>query len=311
MGNAVKALVEQSPLDVRLTRYGALVDDTDDSMRIRKGDVIHLQGEHFLVMGDASERVGGYQDCKFWVKRCRALDDGRQVILKLCFYEHFTLKLGEHQVRCHRSPGKEARILELVRGDERFMQGRTLSDGKGAPVRVIELVRGPRLDHKLGALRMEHEQYYAEKLPEFLNAFILAAQALADLHAMGERHGDVWRDHLRFDNALQHYRWIDFDYAYAACANPFGLDLFGLGEILLYIVGKGRRTLHGLDAKILARLNEGDVSLLHGNVLMNVRKLHPYVSKSLNQVLMHFSAGANIGYDSVQEFLEDLRACSV
>ncbi len=35
-----------------------------------------------------------------------------------------------------------------------------------------------------------------------------------------------------------HYRWIDFDYDFYLPERPFALDLIGLGNILLYILGR-------------------------------------------------------------------------
>ena len=40
---------------------------------------------------------------------------------------------------------------------------------------------------------------------------------------------------------------------------------------------------------------------------MNLRKLFPYVPERLNRILLHFSESAEIGYDSVAEFVGDMR----
>jgi len=42
---------------------------------------------------------------------------------------------------------------------------------------------------------------------------------------------------------------------------------------------------------------------------VNLRKLYPYIPVELNRVLLHFSAGSEVFYDSVEELTEDLRAC--
>ena len=40
---------------------------------------------------------------------------------------------------------------------------------------------------------------------------------------------------------------------------------------------------------------------------MNLRKLFPYIPESLNSILMHFAQGAEVFYESTEEFLGDLR----
>lgn len=310
----VKRLAEQYVPQLQLRRYGRIVDDVTEFMHIDHGDVILLEGEHFLVFNDARERGFGYTDAKHWVKRCRALESGEQRILKLCFYESFTLDKGSLRITCYRSPQKESRILDIVRGDTRFMQGRTLHDVKGNPVRIVEIVHGGRLDMRVVDMQMDHEQYFFQEFPWILEKFISACQALADLHALGERHGDVWRDHLRFNPENGELCWIDFDYAYELSVNPFGLDLFGLGEILIFLTAKGSygtdelsQILEGRD--FLTRLRQEDFSLLHKNMLVNLKSVYSYIPDAFNNVLLHFSQGAEVAYESVSELILDLEPC--
>jgi hypothetical protein len=62
-------------------------------------------------------------------------------------------------------------------------------------------------------------------------------RSLSWLHEHGLVHGDVRWDHILFDREMKRYRWIDFDYFFPE--NPFGVDLFGIGKILAYVIGKG------------------------------------------------------------------------
>ncbi len=314
MSADVKRLTEQYAPQLQLRRYGRIVEDVTEFMHIDHGDIILLEGEHFLVFNDARERGFGYTDAKHWVKRCRALETGEQLILKLCFHESFTLTKGQLQISCYRSPQKESRILDLVRGDMRFMQGRTLRDSKGNPVRIVEIVHGGRLDMRVAAMDMGHEQYFFQEYPRVLSLFLEACRALADLHAKGERHGDVWRDHLRFNPDTGGLCWIDFDYAYELSVNPFGLDLFGLGEILIFLTGKGTFGTDQLSVfpegrDIVTQLRQEDFSLLHKNMLVNLKSVYPYIPEELNRVLLHFSQGAEVGYDTVRELLGELEPC--
>ena len=71
---------------------------------------------------------------KFWVKWALDLDSGRPKLLKFPFQEAFSMRIGALRVPCFRDPEKEGRVLRLVRGDRRFMQGRTVTDDDGHAV---------------------------------------------------------------------------------------------------------------------------------------------------------------------------------
>ena len=43
--------------------------------------------------------------------------------------------------------------------------------------------------------------------------------------------------------------------------------------------------------------------------LVNLRKIYPYIPKKLNNVLLHFSKGTDVFYDTVDEMLGDLKPC--
>ncbi len=57
------------------------------------------------------------------------------------------------------------------------------------------------------------------------------------------------------------------------------------------------------------RLEQEDFSLLDRRRLMNLRKLHPLIPETLNNILMHFSIGADVYYEFVDEIVEDLNRC--
>jgi hypothetical protein len=42
------------------------------------------------------------------------------------------------------------------------------------------------------------------------------------------------------------------------------------------------------------------------NRVANLKKIYPYIPESLNRVLMHFSAGSQVYYETTEELLEDL-----
>lgn len=293
-----------------IRRIGRMVTDTTDFTSIGYGDVIRIGGKHYMVLRDEAERRFGIEDFKFWVKRSKCLETGQSAILKLVFHEEFTQHLGSAEIRSFRSETKEARILDLVKDDPRFMHGFSVQDEVGNLVRVLEVIRGKRLDIVVDDLPGDHLEYFEMGMRDMLELFITGCEAIDFLHGNGERHGDIRRDHLWVESKTGLARWIDFDYAYEAHANPFALDLFGLGNSLLYIVGKQIYTpplfadMDGADDIV-----PSDFSLIIKNRLVNLRRVFPYLPKNLNNVLMHFAAGSEVFYESVEEFLGDLRPC--
>jgi hypothetical protein len=289
-----------------------LVTDTTQFMELGLGDVIELEGRRFVIRGVTYEgRFGLDEEPKHWVKTGLDMDDGSAKIIKLVFFERFKLPIGRFSISCYRSPRKEQRILDLTRGHQRFMRGETLFDQAGNPVRVLDRIPGPKMPDWLESRKVGHREYFDRHLVANLTEFIECLAALKHLHDLGYVHGDVRRDHLLLDQDLGIWRWIDFDYSYNLPENPFGLDLFGLGNVLCYLVGQGIPTLHGIkqdNPETLDRLDEGDLSLVIPNRVFNLRKIYPYLPESLNRVLLHFAAATPVYYERSGEILADLRA---
>ena len=308
MESACEILARMAP-DFPLQYAGSVFTDTAEFMGISYGDVISVGERNYLVLRDEAERRFGMEDPKFWVKRCRCLETGERRILKLEFFEEFPVRIGMFEAHCYRSPQKESRILDMVKGDGRFMQGETFMDAGGHNVRVLEVVQGRRLDTLIEDLPMDHATYFRQDFPGVLDKYLNACEALRFLHERGEKHGDVRRDHIFVEYQGGGWRWIDFDYAFDFHENPYGLDLFGLGNILVFLTAKGTPTPLDIPAEVAAGLSPSDMSIVFGNRLVNLRKLYPYIPVELNRVLLHFSAGSEVFYDSVEELTEDLRAC--
>lgn len=311
MAKSAKDIILHYKPEFSPRRCGRLYEDTTEFMNIGYGDVIALGGKHYLVLRDEAERKFGLEDPKFWVKRCVQLEAAESRILKLVFHETFTEEIGGVKVVSYRSERKEARILDLVKGDMRFMQGFSLPDEQGNLVRVLDVIRGKRLDVVVDAIPCAHEEFFFTHLPDVLRKFVGACESLRFLHEHGEKHGDVRSDHIWVESGTGAYRWIDFDYTFDFKANPFGLDLFGLGNILQFLVGKRIYTAPELpalgfsDAQV-ASLEPRDFSLLFRSRVINLQKLYPYIPDALHRVLMHFSLGADVFYETVDELLDEL-----
>lgn len=314
--------MDKSALDI-LTRYlpsfprkhaGKIITDTTEFMSIDYGDVMFLDNKHYLVTKNLSERRFGLEDPKYWVKRCRELETGNQQIIKLEFYEKFDVTIGSIQSSCYRSPRKESRILQLINNDMRFMQGRTVLDTKGNCVRILDIIYGTELDVVLDRLQISHEEYFHTVFPDFFAKYIGAVKAIEHLHTNQEQHGDIRRDHLLVESETKSWRWIDFDYTFGLRENPYALDIFGLGSILLLLVGQREITAQQLaatnnQATTSGNIEKEDMALAMPYRLANIQKKYPYIPNALNNVCMHFSAKNSVFYSSVTEFVTALLTC--
>ena len=289
-----------------------LVTDTSDFFSIDYGDIILVEGKKYRVTGHERERRFGMDDPKFWVKRAVASETEEKKILKLSFLESFETSLGGVKIRCFRDPDKEGNILKLVKDHPHFMQGISCRDTRDNNIRILDIIRGPNFFVYIDSLSMPYETYFHTVLPGILGKLVKAFEAVRFLHSYGFRHGDIRNDHIIVERDTENYVWIDFDYDYETSENPFGLDIFGLGNILLYSIGKGFHGLHMIKnntfiyGDLIDRVEPGDFSILDKWRFLNLRKMYPFIPVTLNDILMHFSKGADIYYESVGEILEDL-----
>ncbi|MBW2109806.1 MAG: protein kinase family protein [Deltaproteobacteria bacterium] len=284
--------------------------DTTNFFDIGYGDVVLLDGRPYLIRNSAREgRFGLDDDVKHWVKRSIDLTRAQMCIVKLVFYEKFFASIAGIKFECFRSPKKEARILHLVKDHPNFMHGISALDDKGNLVRVLEYITGKPLSSHVADIRQNHKEYFHKTLPHILEHFIGCLEAIQFLHEHGEKHGDIRRDHILIDSQTGLYRWIDFDFNYRHRENIYGYDLFGIGNVLAYVVGKGDVTLHDLknrDSTMLSRLNHEDLNIVFHNRVANLKKIYPYIPNSLNEILLHFSTGANWFYEQVDQLIHDL-----
>jgi hypothetical protein len=243
------------------------------------------------------------------------LDTGERKILKLSFFETFEATIGKLKIPCYRHPEKEGAVLELVGDHPNFMHGSQYIDTKGNNVRVLDIVKGVNFYRYIESINMDHERYFHELLPDILKKLVSVFDALRFLHKSGFRHGDVRNDHIFIEETTGNYVLIDFDYDFDLAGNPFSLDIMGVGNILLYAVGKGfhnlkERTQGELVYEELMRIAvPDDFSIIHKWRFMNLKKLYPYIPDGLNDILGHFTQGAEIFYESVGEVLVDLNKC--
>ena len=287
-----------------------VITDTSDFFRVDYNDVVILAGVPYLMRNYTREgRFGLDDEPKYWVRKAIDLKNREEKIIKLVFHEEIEARVGDIIFKCVRSPGKEAAILEMVAGHKNFMQGIAIRDTAGNIVRILDFIHGKRLDDLITSLAENHEEFYYRHLPEYLAVFSKMVKAIKFIHDLGQKHGDIRRDHILFDREAGDYRWIDFDYDYFHAANMFGYDLFGLGNILIFLVGGGDITVQQLQAgksSVLGKLSMDDMNVIFNNRVANIKKIYPYIPDALNYILLHFSNGANLYYENTRQLLEDL-----
>jgi hypothetical protein len=288
-----------------------IVEDTTSVFGVQSGCVLRLGTNDYYIRGDTHEGRFGIDDQpKFWAKYATCLTTGESKIIKLTFHEQFRIDIGPVKGRCTRSPEKESRILDLVRGHPRFMQGTTVRDVKGNNVRVIQQIPGSSLYGTDFLANRSHEAYFREHMPVVLREVVACIEAVAFLHAHGEHHGDIRNDHILIDSRDGLYKWIDFD----ADVNYGDYDAWSIGNVINFAVGGAIHTFHDVQKNpdrfphLRAELTRDDAMMLLPHRVANLQKLYPYIPTELNDILMHFSHGATRFYDDVVEELADLRA---
>jgi hypothetical protein len=291
------------------------VTDTTDFCSIDNGDEILINESRYKITGHAKENRFGLEDPKFWVKRAINVETGERKFIKLAYFESFDMTLGGVPIKCFRDPEKEGAILDLVTDHPYFMQGVSYLDSKGNNVRVIDVVHGKDFMAYIHAFRMQYDVYFRDILPGILQKILKAFEAVRFLHSYGYRHGDIRNDHLLVNSETGNLVWIDFDYDYMVNENPFSLDIFGLGNILAYAIGKGFHERYMIIndkhkyGDFAEKIVEDDFSFLDQTRFVNLRKLYPIIPATLNNILMHFSKGSEVFYETTDEIIEDLNRC--
>lgn len=292
-----------------------LVTDTSNFFSIDYGDIIQVEKKQYKVTGHERERRFGMDDPKLWVKKVLDLETGENKLIKLTYFETFETILGGIKIHRYRNPDKEGDVLLLVKNHPYFMQGTVHRDEKDNNIRILDIVQGTNFLLYLDTLHLDYETYFNTKLPGILKNLIRAFEAIRFLHLNGLKHGDIRNDHIIVEETTGNYVWIDFDYDYQSSENPYGLDIFGIGNILTYAIGMGFHPLYDIKSNpdqygdLLDRVTKEDFSVLDNGRLLNLKKLHPIIPETLNDILMHFSKGANIYYEAVEEIIEDLNRC--
>ncbi len=287
-----------------------ILTDTSDWSRIQRGDIIRLGGCDFLVKGNQHEtRFGIGDQPKYWVFNALNMETGEQKIIKTVFHEDFYVHIGVFKIHCYRSVEKESYVLNIVRGDDRFMQGYTEMDEKENRVRVIDFIRGKSFFNFICEIEKPHEQYYYEDLPGILHNLMGCIEAIGFLHRHGTCHGDVRNDHIIIDSETGRYRWIDFDLN----QHVSDFDVWSIGNIISYAVAKGiasfQQVMHKTDfpAEVRNSLIPEDGSAFFEYRVMNLKKLYPYISDRLSNILLHFTIKPKVFYTDMNDLIDDFK----
>ncbi len=287
-----------------------IITDTTDFFRIDYDDVVILDDRPYLIRNNRREgRFGVSDQPKFWVKSAIDLLSGDLKIIKLVYHERFNSKVGSLTFDCFRSPKKEARILDLVKDHPHFMHGFSTHDSAGNIIRILDNIQGQSLYEYIPGLGKNHADYFNNYFPAVLDEYIELVDAIKFLHTHREKHGDIRKDHIIKDKENGSCRWIDFDFNFMHKESMFGYDLFGLGNVLVFLAGRGditARELKKSNPSVFNSLMPKDLNIIFQNRVVNLKKIYPYIPDKLNTIFLHFSLEANIFYDNVTQLLHDL-----
>ncbi len=275
-----------------------------------RGSVVELDGRSYVVKGHMREpRFGIDEQPKYWVINTVDLESGETKILKTLFEEDFHVHIGILKIRCYRSATKESHVLELTRGDHRFMQGFTIYDHDGRNVRVLDFIRGSSLFKHIPTIDKSHELYFFEDLPKILRKLLDSIEAIELLHSHGLCHGDIRNDHILIDSETGKFRWIDFDLK----QDVTDFDMWSIGNIINYVVAKGILTFKNtlkqgaFPVKVQQSLRPEDGSAFYEYRIMNLGKVFPYLPDSLSDMLCHFTRKPVDYYTSFTQFADQYR----
>ncbi len=288
-----------------------ITSDTTDFMRVEPDTVLRLEGNDYFIRTDATEGRFGIDDQpKFWVKYAVDLQTGEKKVLKLVFYEDFTSRIGPFLLRAHRDPIKESNVLDIVRDHPHFMQGRTIRDQAGNPVRVIDFLRGKNLYQYLPRIKSDHETYFFEIMPAILTNLLDAFEAIAFLMSHSKQHGDIRSDHIIIEADTGRHIWIDFDFQ----VSHSDYDLWCLGNVFASVIGKGNHMIRDVQLnpkgypgiRDSIYLTPEDCLIVSKGRIANLCKLFPYIPEKINLVLTNFSVGTDHFYEDINMLLDHL-----
>jgi hypothetical protein len=286
-----------------------IVTKCSDFMNISAGQVYRTEEKDFLIRGETYESRFGISDQpKYWAKHAIDLESSKAKILKFIFYEEFIAIIGPLRIRCYRDPEKESDVLDFVKGDLRFMQGTTMKDEGGNFVRVIDFIKGKSLYAYIFNCELSHEEFYFTRVPRILKNIIKCFEGIKKLHDNNLCHGDIRNDHILIEQETGIFRWIDFDLE----QNYTDFDLWSIGNVLSFVIGKGIRSFHELyktdhySQSIKELITPDDASAFYNYRIMNLKKLYPYISKKLNDILLHFTVNTSNYYENIENIIDDL-----
>ena len=275
-------------------------------------DVVILGGVPYFVRNNEREgRFGLEDEPKFWVKRSINLLTGETEGPEVGLQGALRGQDREPRVRMRAEPPEGG--ADPGTGPR---QGGFHAGDDGAGLRRPPASH-PRLHPRQDALPdrahcsgQDHEDFFYDHFPIVLDEYVGIVEAIRFLHQSGEKHGDIRRDHLIKDETTGRYRWIDYDFNYRHGESRFAYDLFGLGNILVFITGRGDVTTNRLLAAGARHPGPADRRRCEHRVPQPRRQsekdlsLHPRIPEPGAACI--FPRGPQVYYETTEELLEDL-----
>jgi hypothetical protein len=130
---------------------------------------------------------------------------------------------------------------------------------------------------------------------------------------MGEIHGDITPDHIFIERNTGRYRWIDFDYDYKEKNDLASHDIFEMGTLLVFAIGKDYLSYSQVKRtfpEAAATLKPEDMLAIFPNQVANLKLIYPYIHEQLNEIMLRFSKGSQQTYHDAYTLASDVARMS-
>jgi len=109
------------------------------------------------------------------------------------------------------------------------------------------------------------------------------------------------------------YRWIDFDYDYKEKDDLTSHDVFEMGTLLAFVVGKDYLSysqLKRISPEIASNLKPSDMLAIFPNQVANLKLVYPYIHDQINEIILRFAQGSQHEYSDAHMLAADIARVS-
>ncbi|MDP8230685.1 MAG: hypothetical protein P9L93_06235 [Candidatus Gorgyraea atricola] len=198
----------------------------------------------------------------------------------------------------------EKAFFELVPPHDNIVKGYALEDESGKILIVQDFIEGKTLEDYSDLEGVDHKRYYKELFPILLEKFVEAVNAEKHVLKNDQRmfYHEFDLDHIIIDETRAG-KPILIDFNEPAPRQIEKKVISNIGNSLCKLV---MAQLYSDDEDDLSEYGIDDDDLNKDDYAVNAKKICPYVSDELNQILMRFAASSTNPYEDIDELINDL-----